>query len=119
MGTLSKRRLEDFGADIRDRVESFRANVGDKLEDIIEDIDVKSGQEGTVTRRIERLTAALPSVTWLALAAGSIAVAIALKIARRNHASLFAAMFAPSLLLIGVYNKLVKIAGSDRRASAI
>lgn len=119
MGTLSKRRLEDFGADIRDRVENFRTNVGSKLDDIASEAEMKSGEEGAFTSKVEKLTAALPSTTWLALAGGSIAAAIALKIAGRNHASLFAGMFAPSLLLIGVYNKLVKVAGSDRRASGV
>jgi hypothetical protein len=121
MGTLSKRRLEDFGADIRDRVESVRTKVGAKLDDITAGVEARSGEEGPegpVTRRYENLTGALPSATWLALAGASVAVATVLKIVGRNHASLFASVFAPSLLLIGVYKKLVKVAGSERRASA-
>jgi hypothetical protein len=44
---------------------------------------------------------------------GSIGVSLALKAAGRDHASLFVGQWAPTFLILGLYNKLVKVAGSD------
>jgi len=70
-------------------------------------------KEGTVAKAIETQTAKLPSDTFLWLAGGSIAGSLALKIAGRDHASLFVGQWAPTFLILGLYNKLVKVAGSD------
>jgi hypothetical protein len=69
--------------------------------------------EGVVARAIEQQTAKLPSDTFLWLAGGSIAASIALKMAGREHDSLFVGQWAPTFLILGLYNKLVKVAGSD------
>jgi hypothetical protein len=34
--------------------------------------------------------------------------------ANRKHSSLLLSQLAPTFLLLGIYNKLVKVAGSDR-----
>ena len=70
-------------------------------------------KEGKVARAIESQTAKLPSDTFLWLAGGSIAGSLLLKIAGRDHASLFVGQWAPTFLILGLYNKLVKVAGSD------
>ncbi len=119
MGTLSKRKLEDFGADIRDRVQDFTSNVGDKLDDVAGRVSMQSQMEGHVTRAIERITSALPSSTWLALAGGSIVSSLALHLFDRKHAALFVGQWAPTFLMLGLYNKLVKIAGSDRVSGSL
>lgn len=67
-----------------------------------------------VARSIEQQTAKLPSDTFLWAALGSMGVSLALQLAGRQHASLFVGQWAPSFLLFGIYNKLVKVAGSDR-----
>jgi hypothetical protein len=36
----------------------------------------------------------------------------------KKEASLFVGQWAPTFLILGLYNKLVKIAGSDRTESA-
>ena len=70
-------------------------------------------QEGTVARMIEEQTAKLPSDFFLWAACGSIGGSLLLQVAGRQHASLFVGQWAPTFLILGLYNKLVKVAGSD------
>ena len=69
--------------------------------------------EGKVASAIERRTAKMPSDWFLWAAGASIATSLALKAARRNHDALFVGQWAPTFLLLGVYNKLVKLHGSQ------
>jgi hypothetical protein len=73
-----------------------------------------SQTEGRVARAIEERTSTLPSDTFLWLAIGSMIVSASLQIGGNKHASLFVGQWAPSFLLFGVYNKLVKQLGSDK-----
>lgn len=73
-----------------------------------------SHSEGPVARMIEDQTAKLPSDTFLWAAAASIGGSLALKIMGRDHESLFVGQWAPTFLILGLYNKIVKVAGSDR-----
>jgi hypothetical protein len=70
--------------------------------------------EGTVARRIEEQTAKLPSDLFLWAAGASIAGSLLLQCSGRQHASLFVGQWAPTFLILGLYNKIVKVAGSDR-----
>jgi hypothetical protein len=70
--------------------------------------------EGTVARTIEQQTAKLPSDVFLWAALGSIGTSAILKLMGKNHASLFVGDWVAPLLLFGVYNKIVKVQGSDR-----
>lgn len=67
--------------------------------------------EGTLTRLIERQTAKIPSDVFLFLALGSMGTSLALEISGRSRLSRFVGMWAPTLLTMGVYNKLVKSFG--------
>ena len=69
--------------------------------------------EGPVARAIESQTAKLPSDTFLWLAGGSIATSLTLKLMGRDKDALFVGQWAPTFLILGLYNKLVKVAGSD------
>lgn len=75
--------------------------------------------EGRVAKTIEEQTAKLPSDTFLWLAVGSMAVSASLQMMGNKHVSLFVGQWAPSFLLLGLYNKLVKQLGSDRTENAI
>lgn len=68
--------------------------------------------EGPVTRMIEQQTAKLPSDLFLWAAGASIVGSMALQFTGRQHASLFVGQWAPTFLILGLYNKLVKVAGS-------
>ena len=70
--------------------------------------------EGKVARTIEEQTAKLPSDTFLWAAVSAMAVALALQISGRKPESLFIGQWAAPFLLFGLYNKLVKVAGTDR-----
>lgn len=69
--------------------------------------------EGRVARAIEQQTAKLPSDTFLWLAGGSIAASMTLKIMGHDRDAQFVGQWAPTFLILGLYNKLVKVAGSD------
>ncbi len=76
-------------------------------------------KEGPVAKAIEQQTAKLPSDTFLWAAAGAIATSATLQLMGNKHASVFVGQWAPTLLILGLYNKLVKQLGSDRTANAI
>jgi hypothetical protein len=70
--------------------------------------------EGTIARSIEQQTARLPSDLFLWLAIGSMTASMTLGLMNQKHASLFVGQWAPTLLILGLYNKIVKELGSDR-----
>jgi hypothetical protein len=76
--------------------------------------EAEAHSKGVVARTIENQTARLPSDTFLWMALGSMAVSFALQVTGRKEESLFVGQWAPAFLLLGVYNKIVKIGGSDR-----
>ena len=75
--------------------------------------------EGTVARLIEEQTAKLPSDVFLWAAAGTILLSLTLKISGQDHRALFVGQWAPTLLILGLYNKLVKQLGSDRLENSV
>lgn len=70
--------------------------------------------EGPVARTIEQQTAKLPSDLFLWAALGSMAASLVLQTMNKRERSLFFGQWVPTLLIFGLYNKLVKVAGSDR-----
>lgn len=71
--------------------------------------------EGKVAKTIENQTAKLPSDVFLWAALGSMAVSAGLKVAGKNHTALFVGQWAAPFLLLGLYNKIVKVEGSDKQ----
>ncbi len=71
-------------------------------------------KEGPVARTIEQQTSKLPSDVWLWAAVASMVTSLGLQIAGEKKVSNFIGQWAPTLLIFGVYNKIVKVAGSDR-----
>jgi hypothetical protein len=70
-------------------------------------------REGPVARGLERQTAKIPSDVWLWAAVGSIGASLFCKMTGNRHTANFIGQWAPTFLLLGVYNKLVKLHGSD------
>jgi len=70
--------------------------------------------EGRTAHAIEEQTAKLPSDMFLWAAGGSILGSLALQMMGDRQKSLFVGQWAPTFLILGLYNKLVKVAGSDR-----
>ncbi|MVN22197.1 hypothetical protein [Mucilaginibacter arboris] len=69
--------------------------------------------EGPVATAIENQTAKLPSDIFLWAALGSIGVSLILKVKGSRHNALFVGQWAAPFLLLGLYNKLVKVEGND------
>ncbi len=91
-------------------VESLKDKVMNKLHND----DVSQLQEGALTKRIERQTAKIPSVGYLGLAIGSIALSAGLAVfAERKTFANFVGLWAPTFLLLGIYNKMVKLEGGS------
>jgi hypothetical protein len=70
-------------------------------------------KEGPVARAIEEQTAKIPSDVFLWAAIGSMAVSLALQITGNKKRSLFIGQWAAPFLLLGLYNKIVKLEGHD------
>jgi hypothetical protein len=70
--------------------------------------------EGIVARTIEEQTAKLPSDLFLWAAGGSIIGSLILHFSGQKEESNFVGQWAPTFLILGLYNKIVKVAGSDR-----
>lgn len=70
--------------------------------------------EGALARTIEEQTAKLPSDLFLWAALGAIGVAAYLEFTGNEEKSRFVGQWVAPFMLLGVYNKLVKVAGSDR-----
>jgi hypothetical protein len=81
--------------------------------------DRPSHSEGQLAKSIEHRTAKLPSDTFLWGAAGAMSVSAVLQLMGNRQASLFIGQWAPTLLIFGLYNKLVKQLGSDRTEHAV
>ena len=72
--------------------------------------------EGKVTKGIETQTSKIPSDVFLWSALGSMGISLVLKIMGKKHESLFVGQWAAPFLVLGLYNKLVKVAGHDTRS---
>ncbi len=70
-------------------------------------------QEGPVAEAIEQQTAKLPSDLFLWAALGSMAVSLGFKLAGKDDKALFVGQWPAPFLLLGLYNKLVKLEGHD------
>jgi hypothetical protein len=70
-------------------------------------------REGTITKAIESYTSAVPSGTYLSLAVGAIGLSALLKLTGRDKGAQFVGHWVPTILILGLYNKLVKVQGSE------
>ena len=88
-------------------------NIGGKV--MLETVNPEK-KEGPVARAIEEQTAKLPSDLFLWAALTSIGVSFALKIMGKNANALFVGQWPAPFLLLGLYNKLVKLEGHDSQS---
>jgi hypothetical protein len=75
-------------------------------------------QEDQITAAIEKVTSQVPSSVYLALALGSMAISVGFQAAKKPHNALFVGQWAAPFLILGIYNKLVKLHGSDGSSHA-
>ena len=79
--------------------------------------EAEQHSEGVVARTIEAQTAKLPSDVFLWAAGASIVSSLTLKMMGKDQDALFIGQWASPFLLLGVYNKIVKVAGSVRTSA--
>jgi hypothetical protein len=70
-------------------------------------------KEGRVAHAIESRTAHLPSDLFMWAAFGAMFGSLLLKTKDDDHNALFVGQWVPTLLIFGLYNKMVKLLGSD------
>jgi hypothetical protein len=68
--------------------------------------------EGEIARLIEQQTAKIPSHWFLFAALGAMGVAAGLEVTGRKRGSDFVSRWPTPLLILGIYNKLVKTLGT-------
>lgn len=69
-------------------------------------------REDWITRAIEQQAAKIPSSVFLTAAMLAAGLSLGLELAGRRRASRFVGMWPPTLLTMGVYNKMVKMLGA-------
>jgi hypothetical protein len=79
---------------------------------------IEYGNEGRTTTMIESQTSKAPSIMWLGFAVASMAASAALVMSGRKQLGNFIGQWAPSILIMGVYNKIAKEVGAPQRAHA-
>ncbi len=68
-------------------------------------------REGEFTQQVERYTATIPSSGYLAVALAAMGASLVFQIAGRGKWGNFIAQWVPTWLIIGLYNKMVKLEG--------
>jgi hypothetical protein len=108
---------KDIGNSVTDKGQRLVERMGNKVEATAQRVGEREPQmhaEGPIARLIESQTARLPSDVFMWAAFASIGSALFFKLRERDTTALFVGQWAPTLLLFGLYNKIVKVAGSDR-----
>lgn len=70
--------------------------------------------EDELTKTIERYTAAIPSSLFLAVGLGAMGLSLIGQLGGRGKWGNYIAQWVPTLLIMGLYNKVVKVDGHDR-----
>ncbi|MFN8310808.1 MAG: hypothetical protein U0T73_12670 [Chitinophagales bacterium] len=81
--------------------------------------DTTAYKEGKVAATIESQTAKIPSDVFLWTALGISCAATTLFCLKQRHTALFVGQLIAPVLLLGVYNKLVKQNGHDQSEPAL
>ncbi|SDJ84523.1 hypothetical protein SAMN05421823_101242 [Catalinimonas alkaloidigena] len=89
-------------------METTAKDVKNKLDSVNPD-----HKEGKVATAIEEQTAKIPSDIFLWASVGSMAASLTLKILKKDQEALFVGQWAAPFMLLGIYNKLVKLEGHD------
>lgn len=69
--------------------------------------------EGDFTKMIESQTAEIPSGTYLSIGIAAMALSAAMLLSGRRNLANFVGLWVPTILIMGLYNKLVKLEGSE------
>jgi hypothetical protein len=84
-----------------------------KKKSTIDNDERTSHKEGPVAKSIETQTSKLPSDLFLWTGLGLLATSVVLHAFKQKHVGLAVGQFAAPVLIMGLYNKIVKQAGHD------
>ena len=98
---------------VMDRMNDLAGRASNMLDDQPKSMPRPEHREGRIARTLEQQTARIPSDAWLWAAFGSIGISLALELSGREKTANFVGHWAPTFLIIGLYNKMVKLQGSD------
>ncbi|MGH7852361.1 MAG: hypothetical protein ACREP3_02905 [Candidatus Binatia bacterium] len=70
--------------------------------------------EDEVTKTIEEYTGSIPSSAYLGVAVGAMGLSLLCQMTGRGKWGNFIAQWVPTVLIIGLYNKVVKVEGHDQ-----
>jgi hypothetical protein len=79
-------------------------------------VSAGDAKEYQFTGMLESVTAKIPSSLFLGVAVASILGSISFKIAKKHPNALFIGQWVAPLLILGIYNKMVKQHGSDAKS---
>ena len=88
-------------------------NMSDRMSTEPERMPRADHREGMVARTIEQQTARMPSDWFLWAALGSVGLSLAFELSGAEKKANFVGHWAPTFLILGLYNKIVKLHGSD------
>lgn len=71
--------------------------------------------EDRFTKTVEEYTGAIPSSAYLGIAVGAMGLSLLCQITGQGKWGNFIAQWVPTWLIIGLYNKMVKLEGHDQR----
>ena len=74
-------------------------------------------QEGNATVAVEKKTSKIPSMVYLSAGLGALAVSACMMFRGRKSAALLVGQWAAPLLIMGLYNKIVKTAPNPGRTN--
>ena len=86
---------------------------------MLENTQLSDRTEDDFTKSIEEVTAAIPSSAYLGVAMGAVALSLMLQAGGRGKWGNFVAQWVPTILIMGLYNKLVKVGGHDRDSGSL
>jgi hypothetical protein len=79
----------------------------------------RTPRKGSVSKMIESYTSEIPSGAYLGLAIGGICLSAAVAVLSKQKGwANFIGLWVPTLMLTGIYNKLIKLESSDRFSEA-
>jgi hypothetical protein len=102
--------------DIKENIMAVANKIKDQANQVMDNTEHR---EGPIARGIEQQTAKLPSDLFLWGAVGAIGASAILQIMGRKETSNFVGQWVPTVLILGLYNKIVKVAGSDKVSGSI
>ena len=70
-------------------------------------------EEGQLTETVESITGQVPSLAYLGLGVAAMVASLSFMLAGRKNVANFIGQWVPTILIMGLYNKVVKQLGSD------